>query len=139
MPYDNDGNKYVGTNGSLSMDTEGGTPADIAHVVSFTLTETAVDVDQSELGSAWQDGDLGQKSFAGDIVIRRSVASALLRTGRYDAEFMFDNDAGGTAGKIAGTFRIQSVGLPIAANQSVIYNARAISCGTVTITEATAS
>ena len=115
-----------------------GSPAELAHVQQFEITETAADVDLSELASQFTDGDVGQITFAGTATVHRAEGAELLRTGKYDMIFEFAQ-AAATDGTLAGVFRILSISMPFQYNGSVAHQITFANCGTVTVTNPAAT
>lgn len=139
MPIDNDGTKYHGNDGQILLDDEGGSPANIAHVVEFTINANPADIDLSAKGSTFSDGTLGQTTYEVTATIWRSALAPYFVPGRYQSQFIFDPQSGGTDGEISGVFRTTSISSPVPLNGGVSYSVTFRNCGAVTVTDPVAA
>jgi len=114
--------KYIGNNGVVKVDTEGGTPSELAQVVSFSVTETATTVQCDAMGDTWEEHKPVKQTFSGSITCRKDSLIAQQQLLRAGTVILFElYPEGETSGleKISGSGIITSRGVEVEMGSAV--------------------
>ena len=105
--------KYVGNDGIIKVAPSGGTPAQIAQVTAFNLTETANTTRCDSMGDSHEEHVTTKRSFSGSFTLRKDsllTPQQDLRAGaEIDFEFYFQGETSGQE-VVSGSFIVTSRG-----------------------------